>query len=275
MNLLNNHKRTWQTLCQLVFLVSFLTLTGCASTSSNEQAQTVSDPRDPLESINRPLWDFNWEVLDKNVLKPASETYVEYTPTVLRQGLYNFAMNLNEPSTIINDLLQLKFGDAAKATGRFIVNSTLGIAGVFDPATSMGLPRKQESFGEVLGVWGVGNGPFLMLPGMGPTDVRDQVGGFVDRYYWPLAIIDFWPNVARVAVLALEGRASLAKQEKLIEDSFDSYEFIKNAHFQNSEFKVYDGNVPIKETEEDEDFDDFLDELDDETYDEANNQSSP
>lgn len=265
-NVLNHLQMAAAKFCQLNILVAFtvlLLMSGCATTNSVSEPETqvsYADPRDPLESINRPLWDFNWNVLDKYVLKPVSQGYVKYTPSIVRTGLYNAALNLNEPSTVVNDVLQLKFKDAAVATGRFVINSTVGIFGLFDPASKMGLKRQQEGFDEVLGVWGIGNGPYLMVPGMGPSDVRSQAGNFVDRYYWPLAVIDFWPNVARVLVLGLEGRASLAQQEKLIEDSFDSYEFVKNAHFQNVEFKVYDGNPP--QAEEEIDIDAYLDELD-------------
>ena len=97
---------------------------------------------------------------------------------------------------------------------------------------------------------------------MGPTSVREEVGDYVDRYYWPLAIIDFWPNVFRAGVLALEQRAVLADQEQLINDSVDSYEFVKNAYFQNMKYKVYDGNPPIEIDESEEELEAFMDEFD-------------
>jgi len=173
------------------------------------------------------------------------------------------AMNLNEPSAIINNLLQAKFVDAAESTGRFLLNSTIGLLGFFDPASDFGWGRKQEEFGEVLGTYGVGDGPYIVIPGLGPSSVREEVGDYVDKYYWPLAVLDFWPNVVRVAVVGLEQRASLSQQEKLIDESIDSYEFVKNAYFQNMNFKVHDGNPPVEVNAEDEAaLEAFLDEID-------------
>jgi phospholipid-binding lipoprotein MlaA len=245
---------------RLLIILLALFITACSTTPSTDDGST-SDPNDPFESINRPLWTLTWDYADKYVLKPASETYVEYMPTEVRTGLYNVALNLNEPSTIINNLLQGKFSDAGKSTGRFLLNSTIGLFGFFDPASDFDWMRNQEEFGEVLGSYGVGDGPYLMV--LGPSSVREEVGDYVDRYYWPLAIIDFWPNLFRQAVLGLETRASLSDQEQIINDSIDPYEFVKNAYFQNMKFKVYDGNPPIVIDNENEDeIDSFLDELD-------------
>ena len=244
-----------------MIVVVSLALTGCASVSHDD---SYSDPQDPLESINRPMWTFNWDYLDKYVTGPASRAYVKYMPTPLRTGVYNMARNLDEPASIVNNLLQLKFSDAAKTTGRFVLNSTIGILGFFDPASDLSWTRKEEEFGEVLGVYGVGNGPYLMVPFLGPSSVRDEVGDYVDRYYWPMAVIDFWPNILRLTVKGLEARAALAPQEGLLNDSLDPYTFVKNAYFQNMRYKVYDGNPPVeKNTQEEDDLDSFLDEADD------------
>jgi phospholipid-binding lipoprotein MlaA len=245
---------------RVIAITLVLFITACSSVPTTDDEST-SDSKDPLESINRPLWTFTWDYADKYVLKPASETYVEYMPTEMRAGLYNVALNLNEPSTIINNLLQGKFSEAGKSTGRFLLNSTVGLFGFFDPASDFDWMRNQEEFGEVLGTYGVGNGPYLMV--LGPSSVREEVGDYVDRYYWPLAIIDFWPNLFRQTVLALETRVALSEQEQIINDAIDPYEFVKNAYFQNMEYKVYDGNPPILIDDENEDeIDSFLDELD-------------
>lgn len=244
----------------IIFLALFIS--ACSSTPSNDGVNT-SDPKDPLASINRPFWTFTWDYADKYVFKPASEVYVEYMPTGFRTGLHNIALNLNEPSAAINNLLQGKFSEAGKSTGRFVLNSTIGLFGFFDPASDFDWTREQEEFGEVLGSYGVGDGPYIVVPGLGPSSVREEVGDYVDRYYWPLAIIDFWPNLLRQAVLGLEQRVALTDQEQIINDSIDPYEFVKNAYFQNMEFKVYDGNPPIVIDDESEDeIDAFLDELD-------------
>ena len=180
---------------------------------------------------------------------------------MLRSGLYNIAKNLEEPSTVINDLLQLKFTDAAQSTGRFVLNSTVGLLGFFDPASDFGWSRKTEEFGEVLGVYGVSDGAYIMLPALGPSSVRDLTGVYVDQLYWPMAMIDFWPNVLRLTIKGLEKRAQLGDQESLIDESLDSYTFVKNAYFQNMRYKVYDGNPPVEEnTQEDDDLESFMDE---------------
>lgn len=247
---------------KIALIIVVIFVSACSSTPSTDNEST-SDPKDPLESINRPFWTFTWDYADKYVFKPASETYVEYMPTGLRTGLQNVALNLNEPSTTINNLLQGKLSAAGKSTGRFLLNSTVGLFGFFDPASDFEWMRSQEEFGEVLGSYGVGDGPYLVVPALGPSSVREEVGDYVDRYYWPLAVIDFWPNIFRQAVLGLEARAAISEQEQLINDSVDSYEFIKNAYFQNMQYKVYDGNPPIIVDDENEDeIDAFLDELD-------------
>ena len=241
-------------------MLSVILLSGCSSTPDGEE--DLSDPRDPLESMNRPFWTFTWEYSDKYVTKPAAEAYVEHTPELLRSGLHNMALNLNEPSTIINNLLQAKFGAAAESTGRFLLNSTIGLFGFYDPASDFGWGGEEEEFGEVLGSYGVGDGPYLVYPALGPTSVREEVGDYVDKYYWPLAVIDFWPNLLRMAVLGLEQRAALGDQEQLINDSVDSYEFVKNAYFQNMNYKVHDGNPPIEIDEDEEaELDAFLEEF--------------
>jgi phospholipid-binding lipoprotein MlaA len=250
----------------LVGLFSLL-LSACSTTSTVEES--AGDPKDPLEGINRPLWTFSWDYADKYVFKPTAQAYSEYMPTEVRTGLHNVALNLNEPSAIVNSLLQAEFTDAAKSTGRFLLNSTVGLLGIFDPASDFGLNRKHEEFGEVLGKYGVGDGPYLVVPWGGPSSVREEVGDYVDKYYWPLAIIDFWPNLLRVAVVGLETRVALSDQEKLISESIDSYEFVKTAYFQNMNYRVHDGNPPIEVNEDEEaELESFLDEIDDEIDDE-------
>ncbi len=235
-----------------LLIITFLLLSGCSSTpkedESNESTDTYysnSDSRDPLEVINRPFWTFTWDYVDKYVAKPASDVYTTYTPPFLRSGLYNMALNLNEPASIINNLLQLKVTDAARSTGRFVLNSTIGLLGFYDPASDFGWSGEQEEFGEVLGSYGVGDGPYLVVPGLGPSSIREEVGDYVDGLYWPLAVIDFWPNIVRIGIIGLEKRAAVRDQEQLIIESEDPYEFIKNAYFQNMRYRLYDGKPPV------------------------------
>ena len=246
----------------LLVLLFVVITSGCSTTSSVEE--DTGDPRDPFESINRPLWTFTYDYVDKYVARPASLAYGEYTPVFLREGLYNMAQHFNEPSTLINQLLLFQFENAAKTSGRFVMNSTIGLLGFYDPAKDFGWTRNQKEFGEVMGYYGVPDGPYIIIPGIKPSSIREEVGDYVDQYYWPYATLGFWPAAFRWAIDGMENRITLVEQEDIIEESIDSYEFVKNAYFQNMRFKVYDGNPPIEVNEDDEEaLDDFLDELDD------------
>ena len=244
-------------------LLVLLLLGGCASNKSVEQAQQYNDPKDPLESFNRTMWDFNYEVLDEYLLRPAAVAYVDYMPGFARTGLYNMALNLEEPSNTLNNLLQGKLEGTFTSLGRFLLNSTVGLLGAIDVATEIGLTREEEEFGEVLGKWGVGTGPYLMIPGMGPNDVRSGVGDIVDTSYSPLDSLNLYFAVLRTGIKALEARASLIQQEQQLTSSTDPYAFVKSAYFQNLEFRVKDGVVEQTEEEEEleDDIDAYLDEL--------------
>ena len=208
---------------------------------------TYADERDPLESINRELWDFNWEVLDKYLLRPLAVGYTSL-PQGAQTSVRSFVTNLEEPGYALNSLLQGKLKKTGVATGRFLINSTIGLLGFFDVANHMGLVQHKEDFGQTLAVTAnVGDGPFLMLPGYGPTTVRDGVGDFVDGQIFPMYLID-WPwNLVKTGIKAVYTRADLIQQEQMINNSTDSYIFVKEAYFQNVNYKIYDGNPPIKE----------------------------
>lgn len=249
----------------LVILAFAFMVTACANNSAEQQQaatnaeQSFEDERDPFESVNRDMWDFNWQVLDKHILRPMAVGFTKL-PEPAQDGVRNLVTNLEEPGYAINNLLQGKVTDSGVSVGRFVVNSTVGILGIFDVARHIGLERKKESFEETMAVAGVGNGPFLMVPGMGPTTVRDSAGGYVDGLIFPLSILNFPESVIRAGLKAVYTRADLMTQESLINQSTDSYQFVKSAYFQNQEFNVYDGNPPLEEEEE---FDEaFLDEID-------------
>lgn len=244
-------------------LLSVLILGGCASRQAvDEQAQDSGDPRDPIENVNRAVWDFNYEVLDEYILRPVTVAYVDYMPGFARTGLLNMATNLEEPSNTINNLLQGKVDGSLISLGRFVVNSTIGLLGTIDVASEIGLMAQEEEFGEVLGVYGVDTGAYLMIPAMGPNDIRSGVGNLVDSAYFPLADLNFYTSFLRAGIKALEARADLMSQEQVLEQSLDPYAFVKNAYFQNLEFKVTDGKGKDDElSEEDEDIDDLLDDL--------------
>lgn len=240
---------------QSLAFLSFLILAGCA-----QVPESKVDERDPLQSINRPLYDFNMDVLDAYILRPAAVGYVAVTPVPVRQSIVHFTDNLTAPVDMINAGLQGKPGNASVSLARFLVNSTVGIFGIFDVASSLGLNRVGEDFGQTMGVWGVGDGAYLMLPAMGPTTARNLTGDVVDNFVLPEIALTTPQTVLVFALKAVEARASLMAQEGLLNDSLDPYLFVKDIYFQRQLFELYDGNPPIKE--EPADFDeDFLESL--------------
>ena len=172
-------------------LLALLMLGGCASQQNVDgqvaaQETNYQDPKGPFESVNRSIWDFNYNVLDEYLLRPLTVAYVDYMPGFARTGLMNMATNLEEPSNTVNNLLQGKFAGSFTSLGRFVINSTIGLLGAIDVASEIGLKPEEEEFGEVLGKWGLDTGPYLMLPALGPNDVRSGVGDIVDSAYFPL-----------------------------------------------------------------------------------------
>lgn len=180
-----------------VSALAVLSLTGCITAGP--------DPQDPYEDFNRQMFAFN-EGLDKAVLEPVAYGYRAVTNEPVREGVGNFTSNLGEPLTFVNHVLQGKLPDAGATLGRFVVNTTVGIAGIFDPAASMGMLRTNEDFGQTLGVWGVESGPFLVLPVLGPTTPRDLVGKGGDAALNPLNYPEFEnDDEIRLGVMALGG----------------------------------------------------------------------
>jgi phospholipid-binding lipoprotein MlaA len=239
-----------------------------------DAASAVAEPEpepernvDPFEPINRVFWDFNYEILDRFLVKPATKAYITVTPQFVRSGLLNASENLSEPASAVNNLLQGKPVDSLTSVGRFLLNSTVGIVGFFDVASDMGLEVKEEDFGEVLGVWGVGTGPYLMLPALGPSDFRSFTGRVVDNVYWPMTILEDPYVIASNVIKIMETRASLLDQEEILNRSIDQYLFVRDAYFQRLAFKVSDGKIKIKSKEEleeeDDDFSNFEDLLKD------------
>ena len=249
----------------LIIATSFLG--GCASNSAQEQADVArtnsaavdtSDPRDPFESVNRKLWDFNWDVLDAYILRPVTVTYVTVMPQAARTGLVNITDNLQEPANFLNNMFQGKVDDGLDSLARFLINTTVGLVGTFDVASKIGIERKEEQFGETLAVWGLDTGPFLMLPFLGPSDPRSFTGDYVDGFAFPMSLLEGSVNLARIGISVLETRAQLLDQEAQLEQSIDDYAFVKNAYFENLEFRVTDGKSGDKAID-DEQLDDFAD----------------
>tara|TARA_Y100000296_G_scaffold65590_1_gene77275 strand:+ start:2056 stop:2988 length:933 start_codon:yes stop_codon:yes gene_type:complete len=242
-------------------------LGGCATNDAQSQSQEAksnaavvdtSDPRDPLEPVNREIWDFNWDVLDAYILRPIAVTYVTVMPQPARTGLVNITDNLQEPANFLNNLAQGKVDDGLDSLARFLINTTVGLVGTFDVASKIGIERKREQFGETLAVWGLDTGPFLMLPFLGPSDPRSFTGDYVDGFAFPMSLLEGSVNLARIGISVLEARAQLLDQEAQLEQSVDDYAFVKNAYFENLEFRVTDGKSGDKAID-DEQLDDFAD----------------
>ena len=214
--------------------------------------------RDPFEDINRQMWDFNYDVLDHYLFRPTAVFYRDNIPRPMKNTIYNAATNLDEPSSVVNNVLQGNTADAGNAFGRFLINSTLGLFGLFDVASQIGLEKKHDQFGEVLAVYGVEAGPYLMLPAYGPTTFRNEFGDQVDKLYFPAANIGFIPGLGISLIKGIHIRAELIEQEGMLNDALDPYTFVKEAYYQNRVYDIYDGNVPEVEFD-DEDFGDDFD----------------
>lgn len=238
-----------------LLLMAAMVLGGCAQVPDEKV-----DERDPLQSFNRPMYDFNMDVLDAYLLRPVAVGYVAVTPVPVRSSIVNFTDNISAPTDVINASLQGKAGNAGISMARFLVNSTVGVFGLFDVASSLGLNIVDEDFGQTLGVWGVGDGAYLMLPGMGPSTARNLTGDVVDNFVLPEIALTTPQTVLVFALKAVEARASLIPQESLLNESLDPYIFMKDIYFQRQLYELHDGNPPIEK--EPDDFDeDFLESL--------------
>lgn len=222
-------------------------------------AQNIGAP-DPFEPLNRKVYEFN-EFADRIVLKPVAKTYHSITPDPLERGIGNVFSNLLELTTIVNDVLQLKFGQAFSDSTRFTINSTVGIFGLFDVASAIGLEKHNEDFGQTLGFWGVGPGPYIMAPFLGSYSFRDGVGAYADSFTDYVGQLDYVPTRSQLMFTrVIHTRASLLSAEELI--SGDTYSFLRDAYLQRREYLVSDGAVEDSFGDEvfDEDWDDEWDE---------------
>jgi len=219
-------------------LASTLALAGCATTGP-------ATPGDPLERMNRGTYRFN-SAIDRVVLKPVATGYRNGVPRVVRTGIGNVLSNLAFPTTIINDLLQLKLKDAAIDLSRFAINSTLGLGGLLDPASHFGIPRNNEDFGQTLGRWGVPAGPYVVLPLFGPSTLRDAPSMLADAQTDLRVQLDLETDekVALGVLTVMDRRAELLSLDPSIEAAYDSYAFVRNAWLQRREYQVRDGEMP-------------------------------
>ena len=220
-----------------IFCISVL-LFGCAA-----QPIAKRDPRDPFDRVNRATYRFN-DGFDKAIARPVAKTYVTVTPRFVRTGVSNFVDNLTYPVTIVNDLLQAKFIQTCADTGRLLLNSTVGIGGLLDPASDAGLQKNDEDFGQTLGRWGVKPGPYVVLPFLGFSDVRDTVGKIADIYTHPTHYIDnSTVSWSLWGVEVLDTRARLLSADNVVDTAYDPYTFTKNAYLQRRQYLVTDGEI--------------------------------
>jgi phospholipid-binding lipoprotein MlaA len=230
----------------LVLALTLLALGGCASIPQGVEP----DSRDRFERFNRGVYKFN-DALDRVVARPAAVAYATVTPRPVRTGVTNFFANLGTPVTMVNELLQWKLVGFGTDTARLVINSTLGIGGLFDPATKMGLQKGDEDLGQTFGRWGVPAGPYLMLPVIGPSTARDIFGRVGDQFAEPRNYVS--NGTLRFALTGLElvdKRAGLLEADQVLRRSYDPYGFIRNAYLQRRQFQVYDGNPPDEEPED-------------------------
>lgn len=226
---------------QAAGLIFSLSLTGCATTADH-------DPRDPWEGWNRGVQKFN-DTLDDYVMKPVAEGYQFVTPSVMDQGVTNFFSNVDDIGVIANDLLQFKLLQTGQDTGRFLVNTTLGLGGFIDVASKLDLQKHNEDLDQTLGAWGIPSGPYLVLPVLGPSTPRGVVGVAGDTMSNPIN----WINPVAIpwgagALRTVDMRADLLSATKIMDEaSVDRYEFIRNAYFQQRNYLIHDGNPPLDE----------------------------
>jgi phospholipid-binding lipoprotein MlaA len=220
-----------------------LSLSGCATTGA-------PDPADPLQPMNRGVYSFN-DTLDRAALKPVAVAYHDHTPSWFQTGVGNFFENLTYPGTALNNLLQGKVVAAGQDTLRFVINTTLGWGGVLDVASGAGLPQHEEDLGQTLGKWGVPAGPYLMVPFLGPSTLRDLPSRVADTLLEPLYWFD--PGNARWVSLGLslvDTRARLLPLDQTLDGVYDKYAFIRNGYLQSRQYDVYDGSPPEEPIDE-------------------------
>jgi phospholipid-binding lipoprotein MlaA len=221
--------------CQFFFLAVIIYVPLASAQS------LVTSETDPFIEINREVYKFN-QSLDDFLFKPVTQTYDNFIPAPAKRGVSNFFNNLDDINVVLNDLLQLKLRNAVQDSGRFVINTTVGIVGLFDVASQFGLYKNHEDFGQTLGHWGVPAGPYLMLPILGTSNVRDAISIIPDTLMNPVFWID--DSETRFYIYTLDNtntRLYYMAAESLIDG--DEYSFVRDAYIQRREYLVSDGEV--------------------------------
>jgi len=245
----DSHKRL------ILPLICALLLAGCATTHPPLQGEVETDPIDPYENLNRKSYDLT-DILDRKILEPVANVYMDYVPLPMQRSVGNFYDNLGYPNVILNDFLQGKVRQGFGDTLRFVVNSTIGLAGLFDMASPMGLPQHDEDFGQTLGVWGVDATTYLFIPLLGPSSNRDISG-------IPVSVatnVLLWTGIYLVGApvtMPLGARDVIQKRARLSgpmqlrdEAALDPYLFVRDGYLQQRKHLIYDGDPPPESYEE-------------------------
>lgn len=237
---------------KVIALVLFaFAVSGCTSVPVDQRVES-----DPWEGLNRSVYSANIAI-DKATTRPLAKGYRAVLPSPVRKGISNFFRNLTTPRSIINNLLQGKPARGFSEFGRFLFNSTLGIAGIFDVATAGGMEEYREDFGQTAAVWGISDGPYVMLPILGPQTLRDAILLPVDIVFDPLYQYDNTSVRDKLYILRLiDLRYRLLATDKFLDDSKDPYLTMRESYLQNREYEVFDGDPPV----DDDFFDEFLEE---------------
>jgi len=223
---------------KLLLITVVILLAGCATTQNNNKNI------DPLEPVNRKFFTFN-ETLDRYFMKPVATTYIEVTPQPIRTGVTNFFDNLTYMNVVVNSFFQGKFDEGMSGLFRFIFNTTLGIGGLFDIATHMGLTEHDEDTGQTLAVWGMPQGPYLTVPLFGPNTVRDSPNLVTRSLANPFTYISGSVFFPITALGLINTRANLLKSTSIRDEAaIDTYSFTREAYLQQRKYLIYDGNPP-------------------------------
>ncbi|MGL5005169.1 MAG: MlaA family lipoprotein, partial [Casimicrobium sp.] len=215
-----------------------LALSGCASFKA-------AAPGDPLEPINRGIFSFN-STFDHYLFKPIAKGYDTVTPAPVKRGVSNVFQNMSDAQSIVSGALQLKGAKVGDDLGRVILNSTIGLGGIFDLATPMGIERGDEDLGQASGYWGIGAGPYLVLPFLGPSSVRDGIARIGEGQYDPLSFVSSVPvRNSLTGLRVVDARVSLFPVEALANQAaLDRYTFTRSAYLQRRESLIRDGKAP-------------------------------
>jgi len=232
-------------------------LVACATSGSGEPAPEKSaapvasadNSNDPIEGFNRAVYTFN-DTVDAYVLKPVAQAYREVLPSPVRTGVSNFFGNLHDPVIMLNNLLQGKVVNAVSDLWRFIVNTTVGIYGLFDVASALGLEKHNEDFGQTFGKWGAGEGFYVVLPFIGPSSLRDGIGWYVDEEFYPPNRMEEGSTRDKLLLVeVVSKRSQLLDASDILDQAAgkDPYVFVREAYRQRRKHLVYDGNPPAEQ----------------------------